>query len=140
MLAGDKNMRLTVAALVLIAAASIAGTAKADPLTAGQLMGRCAKLDVSDNQVKLRSASMGDALDAGKCWGHLEAYLDLASVKLPSVNPDSSPLGACPPHGLNFTQVAELFLQHIRSTPTDFRKPAVLVIATLLAQKYPCIK
>jgi|SoiMethySBSTD1v2_1073268.scaffolds.fasta_scaffold2062490_2 hypothetical protein len=134
-------MRLVAVAFALVVAGSSATAAQADPLTAGQLMVRCAKLDVADNQVKLRSASVGDALDAGKCWGHLEAYLDLASIKLPGANnANMHPLGACPPYGLNFTQVAELFLQHIRSTPADFRKPAVSVIATLLAEKYPCPK
>jgi hypothetical protein len=134
-------MRLAVAVVAFVVTGSLTHTAQADPLTAGQLMARCGKLNVSDNDVKLRSASIGDALDAGKCWGHLEAYLDLASIQLPGANhANTHPLGACPPYGLNFTQVAELFLHHIRSTPADFRKPAVSVIATLLAEKYPCPK
>ena len=134
-------MRLAAVAFACVVAGSFAMAAQAEPLTAGQLMVRCAKLDVSDNDVKLRSASIGDALDAGKCWGHREAYLDLASIKLPGPNnTNTHPLGACPPYGLNFTQVAELFLQHIRGTPADFRKPAISVIATLLAEKYPCPK
>jgi hypothetical protein len=135
-------MRCALAALLLVVAGAFAGAAQADPLTAGQLMVRCGNLDVSDNQVKLRSASVGDALDAGKCWGHLEAYLDLASIKLPDANRPggTNPLGACPPMGLNFTQVAQLFLQHARSNPAELRKPAVVMIAGLLAQKYPCPK
>jgi hypothetical protein len=58
-------MRLAAVAFALVVAGSFATAAQAEPLTAGQLMVRCAKLDVSDNDVKLRSASIGDALDAG---------------------------------------------------------------------------
>jgi hypothetical protein len=137
-------MRLALVAFLLVAAGLIAKPAKADPLTVGQLMARCGKLDMSEyNQVKLRSASIGDALDAGKCWGHLEAYLDLASIELPDENKPNAihPLGACAPYNsLNFTQVAQMFLQYARSNPADLQKPAALIVAELLAHKFPCPK
>jgi hypothetical protein len=64
-----------------------ASGAQAAPLTMGQLMVRCNQLEVTaGNQAKLKSAMTGDVLDAGKCWGHLEAYLDLATVEL--LDPD----------------------------------------------------
>lgn len=108
------------------------------PLTVGQLMVRCGQLDMSEsNQVKLRSGSVGAALDAGKCWGHLEAYLDLATIELPG--PRAHALGACPPRDqLNFTQMIQMFLQHARANPAELEKPAALIVANLLAQKFPC--
>ena len=78
-------MRLALIAFLLIVTGWFIGTAQADPLTVGQLAARCGKLDLSEaNQIKLRSASIGDALDGGKCWGHLEAYTDVASLALPN--------------------------------------------------------
>jgi hypothetical protein len=135
-------MRIVQLGFLLIAAGVFATAAKADPLTVGQLMARCGKLDLSEyNQVKLRSDSVGDALDAGKCWGHLEAYLDIASVEFPDANTPNAahPLGACPPHNtINFTLVAQLFLRYGETHPADLQKPAALIVAELLAQRFPC--
>jgi len=138
-------MRLAFVVVLLIAAGWFTNTANADPLTVGQLVARCGKLDMSAaNQIKLQSTSIGDALDAGKCWGHLEAYIDLASIKLPDGNkPDAiNPLGACPPYknNITFTELGQIFLQYASSNPTDLQKPAALIVANLLAQKFPCRK
>ena len=77
-------MRQALVVLILIAGL-FASPANADPMTAGQLMTRCANLDLSkSSEIKLRSTGIGDALDAGKCWGHIEAYVDLASTELPN--------------------------------------------------------
>jgi hypothetical protein len=137
-------MRPALFALPLIAAGLFAGTAKADPLTMGQLMTRCARLDLSDNLIKIRPGSLGEALDAGKCWGHLEAYLDFATIDLPDAdkpNVTRRPLGSCPPlNTFSFTQLAAMFLDYAHSHPAEHRKPAALVVATLLAQKFPCRK
>jgi len=130
-------MRTLVAAWIM---SLLLGTSvnAAGPLTVGQLMARCGQLDVSEhNQVKLRSGSVGAALDAGKCWGHLEAYLDLSTIELPG--PRRHVLGACPPsEQLNFTQMIEMFLEHARNNPSELQKPAALIVANLLAQKFPC--
>lgn len=142
-------MRLAFVVVFLIATGWFTNTAKADPLTAGQLVARCGKLDMSvANQIKLKSAggtpSIGDALDAGKCWGHLESYIDLASIKLPDGNkPDAiNPLGACPPYknNISFTELGQIFLQYASSNPADLQKPAALIVANILAQKFPCRK
>jgi hypothetical protein len=136
-------MRVLVAAL---AAFMALGThAQAAPLTMGQLLVRCAQLDVSkDNQVILRSSSVGDVLDAGKCFGHLEAYLDLATVGLNNPNnPNSThPLGACPPAAeqLNFTKMIAIFLDYARNHPEEREYSAASMIAYMLTKKYPCPK
>jgi Ssp1 endopeptidase immunity protein Rap1a len=140
-----QNMRLALAALLLIVAGFFANTAKADPLTVGQLAARCGKLDMSEyNAIKLRSVSIGDALDGGKCWGHLEAYIDLASIELPGANKENPihPLDACPPYknNITFTELAQLFLQYASSHPADLQKPAALIAANILAEKFPCRK
>jgi hypothetical protein len=137
-------MRIVFAAVLFIAAGLFAQSATADPMTVGQLQARCAKLDLSEhNEVKLRSASIGDALDAGKCWGHLEAYLDLATITLPEPGKSTAihPIGACAPFNFaNFTLVAKLFLRYAETHPAEHQKPAAQVIAELLAQRFPCPK
>jgi hypothetical protein len=133
-------MRLFVFAFLLIATGSLPEIAKADPMTVGQLMTRCGKLDFSEpNQIKLRSPSTSDALDAGKCWGQLEAYTDLASIELPEV---SHPLGVCPPYknNISFIELAQIFIQYASSHPADLQKPAAIIVAKLLAEIFPCHK
>ena len=129
---------VTVAAALLLAPAH----AHAAPLTMGQLMARCSQLEVSStNKAKLKSSSVGDVLDAGKCWGHLEAYLDLATVEL--VNPDLPnavhPLGACPKRDdLNFTQMVSMFMQYAQAHQAQAQRPAAQMVANMLAEKFPC--
>jgi hypothetical protein len=132
-------MRQALVVLVLIAGL-FASQANADPMTAGQLMTRCANLDLSkSNEIKLRSTGVGDALDAGKCWGHIEAYVDLASIELPN---SAHPLGACPPYqnNINFPELANMFLQYTKSHPAELPKPAAVIIAKILAETFPCKK
>jgi hypothetical protein len=138
-------MRLALVVFLLVATGLFTKTAKADPLTVGQLVARCGKLDLSENnQIRLRSASIGDALDGGKCWGHLEAYMDLAVIELPDGNKPNGthPLGVCPPYknNISFTELAQMFLQYAGSHPSELQKPAALIVANLLAQKFPCHK
>jgi hypothetical protein len=133
-------MRLALIALLLIATGWFAETAQADPLTVGQLVARCGKLDLSEtNQIKLRSASIGDALDGGKCWGHLEAYIDVAFLALPN---SPHPLGVCPPYKNNvtFSEMAQMFLLYARQNPGETRQPAALAVSKILAEKFPCPK
>ena len=132
-------MREALVALVLIAGL-VVSQADADPMTAGQLMTRCANLDLSKStEIKLRSTGVGDALDAGKCWGHIEAYVDLASIELPN---SAHPLGACPPYqnNINFPELANMFLQYAKSHPADLPKPAAEIMAKILAEVFPCKK
>jgi hypothetical protein len=116
--------------------------AQAAPLTMGQLMVRCSQLEVSaTNQAKLKSSAPGDVLDAGKCWGHLEAYLDLATIEL--INPDLPnaihPLGSCPRRDdLNFTQMVSMFMQYAQTHPALSQRPAAQMVANMLAEKFPC--
>ena len=138
-------MRLAFVVFLLIAAGWFTQTAKADPLTVGQLMARCGKLEISETyEIKLRSTSVSDALDAGKCWGHLEAYIDLATITLPDgEKPDAiHPLGACPPYknNITFAELTKIFFQFVNDNPTELRKPAALIVANLLVQKFPCRK
>jgi len=137
-------MRMRIAVLAAMAAFMAVGSqAQAAPLTMGQLMVRCAQLDVSkDNQVILRSGATGDVLDAGKCFGHLEAYLDLATIEVhdPNYKHIIHPLGACPPASeqLNFTKMIGMFLDHARNHPEQREQPAAMVVANFMAEKYPC--
>ena len=130
-----------LAALTLAWLAQASG-AQAAPLTMGQLMVRCNQLEVTGgNQAKLKSAMTGDVLDAGKCWGHLEAYLDLATVELldPDLPNAVHPLGACPKRDeLNFTQMVQMFMDYARSHPAQYQKPAAQMVANMLAEKFPC--
>ncbi len=133
-------MRLVLAAILLFAAVTAADTANSDPMTVGQLAARCGKLDMSEpNQIKLRSTATGDALDAGKCWGHLEAYADLASLPLPD---SAHPMGVCPPYknNISFAELGRMFIQYANANPGDLQKPAALVAAKLLAEIFPCHK
>ncbi len=133
-------MRLALIAFLLIITGWFAETAQADPLTVGQLVARCGKLDLSEkDQIKLRSASIGDALDGGKCWGHLEAYVDLASLSLPN---SPHPLGVCPPYknNITFSEMTQLFLQYANRNPAEIRQPAALIVAKMLAEHFPCPK
>jgi hypothetical protein len=136
---GTFILRLAALTAAMLALPAVA---QAAPLTMGQLMVRCNKLEVtSDNQAKLKSALTGDVLDAGKCWGHLEAYLDLATVELldPELPNAVHPLGACPKRDeLNFTQMVQMFMAWARSHPAQYQKPAAQMVANMLAEKYPC--
>jgi hypothetical protein len=136
---GTSTLRLAALTAAMLALPAVA---QAAPLTMGQLMVRCNKLEVtSDNQAKLKSALTGDVLDAGKCWGHLEAYLDLATVELldPELPNAVHPLGACPKRDeLNFTQMVQMFMAWARSHPAQYQKPAAQMVANMLAEKYPC--
>ena len=137
-------MRLRIAVLAVVAAFMVATTyAQAAPLTMGQLLVRCKQLDVTkENEVKLRSASIGDALDAGKCFGHLEAYLDLATIEVhdPNYKNVIHPLGACPPPSeqLNFTKIIAMFLNYANNHPEQQQEPAAIVVADMLARRFPC--
>ncbi len=137
-------MRMRIAVLAGLAAIMAVGTqAKAAPLTMGQLMVRCEKLDVSKhNEVILRSSATGDVLDAGKCFGHLEAYLDLATIEVhdPAYKYTIHPLGACPPAAeqLNFTKIIAMFLTYARNHPELQQEPAAIVVADMMARRYPC--
>jgi hypothetical protein len=141
---GGGKMRGCLAVLAALAAFIAVGSpAQAIPLTMGQLLVRCAQLDVSkDNQVILRSSSTGDVLDAGKCIGHLEAYLDLSTVELHDPNSPKPihPLGACPPPAeqLNFTKMIAIFLDYARNNPEERDHPAASMIAYMMSKKYPC--
>jgi len=137
-------MRMGFAMLAGLAALLAAGVpAKAAPLTMGQLLVRCQKLDVSQhNEVILRSEKTGDVLDAGKCFGHLEAYLDLATIEVhdPAYKYTIHPLGACPPPSeqLNFTKIIAMFLDYARNHPELHEQPAAIVVADMMARRYPC--
>jgi hypothetical protein len=136
---GTSTLRLAALTAAMLALPAVA---QAAPLTMGQLMVRCNKLEVTgDNQAKLKSALTGDVLDAGKCWGHLEAYLDLATVELldPELPNAVHPLGACPKRDeLNFSQMVQMFMAWARSHPAQYQKPAAQMVANMLAEKYPC--
>ena len=136
---GTSTLRLAALTAAMLALPAVV---QAAPLTMGQLMVRCNKLEVTgDNQAKLKSALTGDVLDAGKCWGHLEAYLDLATVELldPELPNAVHPLGACPKRDeLNFTQMVQMFMAWARSHPAQYQKPAAQMVANMLAEKYPC--
>jgi hypothetical protein len=128
---------------VLVAFMTLGTYAQAAPLTMGQLLVRCEKLDVTkDNEVKLRSAAIGDVLDAGKCFGHLEAYLDLATIEMrdPNYKHIIHPLGACPPAAeqLNFLKMIAMFLNHARNHSEEQEMPAALFVANFMAERYPC--
>jgi hypothetical protein len=133
---------LGLAAAFAIALLAAAEPARASPLTMGQLMARCGQLEVTaSNQAKLKSSAIGDVLDAGKCWGHLEAYLDLATVELlnPGLPNAVHPLGSCPNREeLNFTQMVQMFLAYARSHPAQYQRPAAQMVANMLAEKFPC--
>src|SRR5471032_228125 len=133
-------MRLVLLVSLLIVTGLFAKTAQADPLTVGQLVAHCGKLDLSEkDQIKLRSPSIMDALDGGKCRGHLEAYADLASLSLPN---SPHPLGVCPPYKNNvtFAELAQLFLNYAKQNPAEIRQPAALIVAKILAEHFPCPK
>ena len=137
-------MRLHVAVLAAsVALMAMGSNAQAAPLTMGQLVVRCEKLDVTkENEVKLKSAAIGDVLDSGKCIGHLEAYLDLATIEVhdPNYKNVIHPLGACPPAAeqLNFTKITAMFLNYARNHPERQQEPAAMVVADMLASRYPC--
>jgi hypothetical protein len=133
--------RILVLVLALLLPAG-SGAQASVPLTMGQLLARCGQLQVTDdNQVTLKSATIGDALDAGKCWGHLEAYLDLATIELsdPNLPNATRPLGACPPAGqMNFAHMVKLFLDYARSHPAGLQQTAAKMVSNMLMEKYPC--
>ena len=133
------RLLVAVSALLLLAGP---GAQASVPLTMGQLLARCGQLDVTeDNQVALKSTTLGDALDAGKCWGHLEAYLDLATIVLgdPNLPNATHPLGACPPAGqMNFANMVKMFLAFARSHPADLQQTAAKMVSNMLIEKYPC--
>ena len=130
-------MKRLVAVVALWLLAGTAAQASV-PLTMGQLLARCSQLQVTDDsQVTLKSNSIGAALDAGKCWGHLEAYLDLATVELG--DPPSRPLGACPPaEQMNFAHMVRMFTEYARSHPADLQQTAAKMVSNMLREKYPC--
>ena len=132
----SETMRLLMAMLLLAC-----GATAAPALTMGQLMARCASLQVTDIEVSLKSNKLLDALDAGKCWGQLEAFLDLATIELPDPNlPNASrPLGACPrPDTLNFPKMVQMFLAFARAHPNDLQKSAAQMVSLMLIEKFPC--
>ena len=135
----SRSLGLAAAITVALLAAE---PARASPLTMGQLMVRCSQLEVTGgNQAKLKSSAIGDVLDAGKCWGHLEAYLDLATVE--SLNPDLPnavhPLGSCPnAEELNFTRMVQMFIAYARSHPAQYQRPAAQMVTNMMAEKFPC--
>jgi hypothetical protein len=133
-------MRFALVVSLLIVTGLFVKTAQADPLTVGQLVAHCGKLDLSEkDQIKLRSASIMDALEGGKCRGHLEAYADLASLSLPN---SPHPLGVCPPYknNITFAELAQLFLNYAKQNPAEIRQPAALIVAKILTEHFPCPK
>lgn len=138
---GGCIVKLLFAVLAALLAAGMPAQASV-PLTMGQLLARCSQLEVTDDsQVKLKAASVTTALDAGKCWGHLEAYLDLATVELsdPNLPNATHPLGACPPAAqMNFAHMVRMFMEYARSHPADLQQTAAKAVSDMLREKYPC--
>lgn len=132
------RVRALLLAMLLLPLAAVDASA----LTMGQLVARCAALQVTDIEVSLKSEKVLDALDAGKCWGHLEAYLDLATTTLadPSLPNATHPLGACPKPDttISFPQMVQMFLAFARAHPNDLRKPAAQMVSLMLIEKFPC--
>jgi hypothetical protein len=131
------KVRTLLLAMLLVPLAA----SQASALTMGQLVARCAALNVTDIEVSLKSSKLLDALDAGKCWGHLEAYLDLATTQLrdPSLPNAIHPLGACPPpDSINFPHMVQMFLAFARAHPNDMLEPAAQMVSMMLMEKYPC--
>lgn len=132
-------MRIGTAIVALVVLA--ASPAQASALTMGQLVARCAQLEVSDIEIAPKSAKPMDLLDAGKCWGHFEAYIDLASTTLadPKLPNAIHPLGACVrPDSLTFRQIVVMFRGFAHAHPADLQKPAAQMVSLMLIEKYPC--
>jgi hypothetical protein len=108
----------------------------ASALTAGELLAQCEQLERSwvirggDVQINIGQLDASSMLDAGKCWGFLNAYFDLAYVKLFNTEnptaPPTSPLHACPPNGISFTQMIRMFLHEARNNPGALNQDASL--------------
>jgi hypothetical protein len=136
-----------VAALVAAALWVVFGVSSASAMTAGELLGQCEQLERnwvtrgSDVQIDMSDASI--TFEAGQCWGFLNAYFELAYVKLFNTEkptaPATNPLHACPPNGaLSNTQLIRMFLHEARNNPSELNQGAFFVISNMLVRNYPC--
>jgi len=133
-------MRIYTGVLALMLAS---GTASAE--TAGELLAHCEQLErswvIQDKNVSIRANTTG-SIDAGKCWGYLHAYFDIAYMNLIDADkpdaPPIRPLGACPPKGVSLVQFIRMFLQKARNTPAELHHEAFFMISNLLNESFPC--
>ena len=132
-------MRTLIA--MLVAVILVGGTVRASALTAGELLAQCEQLEpweVQGKDVLIRN------INAGVCWGYLQAVFDLAYVAWHEADkpnePPTRPIGACLPNGISRVQFAQMFLQKARDSPAQLHEGALFMIITLLRQNFPCPK
>lgn len=137
-------MRLCVA--IVVTAMFAGASAPTSALTASELLAQCGQLEKTwviqdDHHVTIRT----DVTDAGRCWGYVNAYLDLSYIKLvdPS-KPNEKPtrlLEVCPPSkGFNQLQLVRMFLQEARNQQAELHNPAFVMLSNLLTKNFPCPK
>jgi len=118
----------------------------ANALSAGELLANCEQLEriwiVDGNRVGFQLNDASAAAAGSKCWGYLNAYLDVAYVVL--VDPEkpndrpTRPLGSCLPKGIGLVQLIRMFLQHARAHPADLHESAYFMLANMLMKNFPC--
>ncbi len=136
-----RRLILSVALLLLI------GHRTASALTAGELLAECEQLErswvIKGRDIEIRPlGGASDMMDAGRCWGYLDAYFEMAYLQLHNPEnptaPPTNPLNACPPNGVSLTQVIRMFLQQARNSPGALHQTAFFMIQNMLTNTFPC--
>jgi hypothetical protein len=117
------------------------GREPASALTAGELLAQCEQLSwmIRGKDVEINiNHDPSSMFDAGKCWGFLNAYFDLAlNTESPNA-PLTNPLHACPPNGISFTLMIKMFLDEARNNPDALHQDAFFTISNVLMRNFPC--
>jgi hypothetical protein len=131
--------------VVMLAALVLVGlSARASALTGNELLAQCEQLEkawvIQGKDVQIRRGM--NEIDMGKCWGYLNAYLEIAYASwVDPDNPNAPPtrsLNACPPKGLSLVQFIRMFLQRARNNPAQLHEPAFFMLANMLIENFPC--
>jgi len=137
---------MRVWAAVLATVIYLSSHSPAPAMTAGELLGHCEELErawvIQGKDVSMRPVGTVSAVNAGKCWGYLEAYFDISYLRIVDpIKPNVSPtalLNVCPPSGVNLSQFIRMFLQKARASPAQLHNGAFFMIQNMLVEAFPC--
>jgi len=130
--------------MLVLLLVSVSG--KASAITAGELLAQCEQLEkswvIEGKNIRIPINDAG--VSAGKCWGYLSAYHEIAYMRFVDRDDPSAPqtpaLRACPPNGIGIVQFIRMFLQKARSNPAELHLPPFVMITKLLIESFPCPK
>lgn len=127
-----KPIVFAVSLLLFVSPTALSQNAYAFLTTGRDLQTQCKSWDanvrmLSDSQVKvLPSASQGELLDAGRCWGFVSGVVESIPMS-DSFFPDS---------GVRLSQYVAVAIKYLNNHPENLHQPAALLVKEALFEAF----